>query len=104
MGVKFVFGAVVAAFVALLTPALTGAQITLPIPGAQAPDPNAPPTPRSSEPIVMTGAGFGSWAVPANQTAKLPLTDLIDCHTTSTDSCSHNHYTTPEVDTGDKAG
>jgi hypothetical protein len=89
---------------AVLAPGLSSAQIALPVPGVQAPDPNAPPTPRSTEPIVMTGAGFGTWAAPANQTAKLPLTDLIDCHTTSTDSCSHNHYTTPEVDTGDKAG
>src|SRR4051794_30909272 len=108
-------GVVVAAFVAVFVPSFSEAQINVPTPGiplpgapvtgpTQLPDANAPSTPRESAPIVLTGSQLGDWSVPANQTAKVPLTDLIDCHTTSTDSCSHNHYVTPEVDTGDKLG
>ena len=103
-----------AASVALMTPALSGAQIagqqlptglptgTLP----QPPEPNAPPANvRYSEPVVLTGADLGSWSVPANQTVKLPLTDFETCpNPVSRDSCSHNHYAQPEVDTKDALG
>jgi hypothetical protein len=102
---RLALGGLAAALTALIAPALASAQIPLPIPGVTAPDPNAPPTPRDTEPIVMTGAGFGTWAAPANQTAKIPLTDFADCpNPTDTDNCPHNHYATPEVDTGDRAG
>jgi hypothetical protein len=115
MAVKVGAGVVVAAFMAVLVPSFSGAQINVPTPGVpvpgapvtgptELPDPNAPATPRNSAPIVLTGSQLGDWSVPANQTVKVPLTDLIDCHTTSTDSCSHNHYEPPEVDTGDKLG
>jgi hypothetical protein len=71
---------------------------------AQAPAPNDPPA-RASEPIVLKGSEFGSWSAPANQTAKIPLTDVFECGKVSgRDDCQHNHYATPEVDTGDKLG
>jgi hypothetical protein len=116
MGVRLVLGGVVAALAAsLCVPSFSGAQINVPTPGvpvpgapvtgpAELPDPNAPATPRQSEPIVLTGSQLGDWSVPANQTVKLPLTDVIDCPTADTDTCSHNHYAPPEVDTGDKLG
>jgi hypothetical protein len=106
MGAKLVLGGVVAAAVAALAPAVAQAQIALPVPGLSAPDPNAPPTPRDTEPIVMKGSGFGDWAAPANQTAKLPLTDFQNCPNPvdrSTPGCQHNHYAQPEVDSA-KAG
>src|SRR5436853_5378753 len=57
---------------------------------------------RDSEPVVLKGSAFGSWSVPANVTAKAPLTDLA-CHAnsdpTSGDNCPHNGYAQPEVDT-----
>src|SRR3954468_9170365 len=57
---------------------------------------------RDSEPVVLKGSSFGAWSVPANQTVKLPLTDLA-CHAnsdpTSGDGCPHNGYAQPEVDT-----
>ncbi len=94
-------GIVLALMVA--TPAL--AQLPVAIPGGGTPDPLKPVTPRATEPIVMTGASFGSWAAPANQNAKLPLTDLAECpNPTNTDNCKHNHYATPEVETGDQLG
>jgi hypothetical protein len=103
---RLVTGGIVAALAAvLLVPALSGAQTPLPLPGSstQVPDATAPPV-RASEPIVMTGQQFPAFSAPANQTAKLPLTDFGDCLTTNTDTCSHNHYATPEADTGDKLG
>jgi hypothetical protein len=57
---------------------------------------------RDSEPVVLKGSAFGTWSVPANVTAKAPLTDLA-CHSpqdpTSGDDCPHNGYVKPEVDT-----
>src|SRR5215213_4220944 len=32
-----------------------------------------------TEPIVLKGASFGTWSVPANQTFQPPLMDLADC-------------------------
>jgi hypothetical protein len=104
MGVRLALGGFAVALTALLAPGLSGAQIVLPIPGQSAPDPNAPPTPRDTEPIVMKGSGFGTWAAPANQTAKLPLTDFEDCPNPvdrSSPSCRHNHYSDPDIDTGE---
>jgi len=65
--------------------------------------PSLGPVARDTEPIVLKGSAFGSWSVPANQTVKLPLTDLA-CHVgqsdpTSTGGCPHNNYAKPEVDT-----
>jgi hypothetical protein len=57
------------------------------------------PAARDSEPVVLTGQDFPGWSVPANQTVKVPLTDLVDCPTLNTDTCSHNHYADPEIDT-----
>jgi hypothetical protein len=85
---------VAAGLLALLSvPAVAGADLGLPTV-----DPTVPAA-RDTEPVVLTGAQFPGWAVPANQTVKVPLTDLVDCHTTDTDTCSHNHYADPEIDT-----
>jgi hypothetical protein len=79
---------------------------------------------REGEPVVLTGAQLGSWAVPANQTVRPPLMDLAECPpnpdpSTITDptgggaaglvaglqpTCPagtdpHNHYAQPIVDT-----
>src|SRR3954469_5667774 len=103
MGLRLGVGA--AGAIAALCVAASPALAQLPIIGGGTPDPNKPVTPRATEPIVLTGQQFGDWAKPANQTAKLPLTDLADCpDPTKTDNCAHNHSAQPEVDTGDKIG
>lgn len=72
---------------------------------------------REHEPVVLKGSQLAGWAVPANQTAKLPLLDLA-CYSVQpqggdpteggagavADSldpsdCPHNDYAKPEVDT-----
>ena len=46
------------------------------------------------------GRGFGTWSVPANQTVQPPLMDLVDCPPgTDTNTCDHNEYADPAVDT-----
>jgi hypothetical protein len=53
-----------------------------------------------TEPIVLKGASFGTWSVPANQTFQPPLMDLADCPPgTDTNTCDHNEYADPAVDT-----
>ena len=52
------------------------------------------PAARDTEPVVLTGADFGSWAVPANQTLRLPLLDLA-----TPPEDPHNHYAEPNLDT-----
>src|SRR3954471_938485 len=73
---------------------------------------------RDTEPVVLKGTQLGDWAVPANQTAKLPLTDLACYSYTPTvpsdpseggadsltdgfdgSKCPHSDYAKPEVDT-----
>jgi hypothetical protein len=49
---------------------------------------------REQEPIVLTGAQLGDWSVPANQTVRPPLMDLVD-----PGDDPHNHYADPTVDT-----
>jgi hypothetical protein len=107
MGRRLAVGAAAAVLLGAATPAF--AQLPFPIPTGETPDPNAPAQPRATEPIVMTGTQFGTWAAPANQTVKVPLTDFKDCPNPvdrSSPGCKHNHYEPPEVDTGDptKAG
>src|SRR3954452_25184500 len=54
----------------------------------------------ATEPVVLTGSSFGTWSVPANQTLQLPLMDLVDCPPgTDTNTCDHNEYADPAVDT-----
>ena len=49
-----------------------------------------------TEPVVLKGASFGTWSVPANQTVQPPLMDLVDCPPgTDTDTCDHNEYADP---------
>src|SRR5205823_5715797 len=53
-----------------------------------------------NEPLVLKGAEFGTWSVPANQTVQPPLIDLAECPPgTDTNTCSHNEYADPAVDT-----
>src|SRR5437764_6168729 len=62
-------------------------------------DPTVAPN-RAVEPIVMTGADFPGIAVPQNETAKAPFTDLLSCEPgANTDDCNHNQYSPPEADT-----
>ena len=57
-----------------------------------------------AEPIVLKGASFGTWSVPANQTFQPPLMDLADCPPgTDTNTCDHNEYADPPVDTANDA-
>ena len=85
-------------FVALALPALAWSQLPLPVA-----DPTTPAK-RDAEPVVLTGKDFLDWSARANATVKLPLTDLIGCNEAQNggdrDSCAHNHYEPPEVDTG----
>ena len=58
--------------------------------------------------MVLTGKDFPDWSARANATVKLPLTDLIGCNEAQNggdrDSCAHNHYEPPEVDTAGTLG
>jgi hypothetical protein len=96
---------VVAVSLTLVLTSGSGAQaprlpVSVPIvsaPGVPVVNPAVAPD-RSVEPVVLTGADFPGWAAPANQTAKLPLTDFKDCPPGSnTDNCQHNRYVQPEV-------
>ena len=58
---------------------------------------------RDTEAVILHGADFPAWAMPGNVTAKLPFTDLT-CVQAAGAECAHNHYATPEVDSGKTAG
>src|SRR4051794_28097759 len=59
---------------------------------------------RDAEPVVLKGSSFGTWSVPANQTFQPPLMDLVDCPPgTDTDTCDHNEFADPAVDTASDA-
>jgi hypothetical protein len=85
------------ATVATLAAAAVPAHAQLPIPGL----PDLTVTAKhDTEPIVLKGASFGTWSVPANQTFQPPLMDLVDCPPgTDTNTCDHNEYADPAVDT-----
>ena len=53
----------------LLVPAAAHAAVDLTVPAPA----------RDTEPVILTGKDLGDWAAPANQTAKLPLMDLVEC-------------------------
>ncbi len=76
--------------------AVQPAYAALPGPLSPLPDPTVAAV-RSADSVVLTGAALGTWAVPTNVTAKLPLTDLVDCQSFDA-KCQHNHYADPEVD------
>jgi hypothetical protein len=91
---------------ALVLPQLSSA-------GSPVVDPTVPAA-RDADVVVLTGKDFLGWAVPANQTAKLPLTDLTGnpitndppagSGCTSFDAaCDHNHYAKPDFDSQDVA-
>src|SRR4051794_26462466 len=72
---------------------------------AQTPHPIDPvPESRSTEPVVLTGASFPSWAAPANVTAKVPGVGGALCQGGQDEQCTHNRYEQPDVDTGNRAG
>ncbi len=76
----------------------SNAAISVPIP-LPVVNPTVAPD-RGVEPVVMIGADFPGIAVPQNETAKAPFTDLVDCPPGSdTDSCAHNEYSPPQVET-----
>jgi hypothetical protein len=64
--------------------------LLLALPAAAAGDAPA----REQEPVVLTGAQLGDWAVPANQTARPPLMDVV-----APGEDPHNHYADPTLDT-----
>jgi hypothetical protein len=82
-------------------PALTA--LLLIAPAAHAADITVPAA-RDTEPVILTGKDLAEWAVPANQTVKLPLMDMPECGSALTGDGCHNNYSEPEVDTGDAAG
>src|SRR5436190_6910537 len=90
------FLATAAALAAALAPAVTGHAASPVV------DPTVPAK-HDADPVILTGLDFPQWSARSNVTAKLPLTDLLDCPPGSTD-CNHNNYATPEVDTGDTLG
>jgi hypothetical protein len=64
--------------------------LLLALPAAAAADAPA----REQEPVVLTGAQLGDWSVPANQTVRPPLLDVVD-----PGDDPHNHYADPTLDT-----
>ena len=87
--------------------------------GAAVPNPTLPAE-RDSEAVVLKGRSFPDWSVTSNTTVKIPFQDLKDCQpsvdedkltpddfndalSNNTDTCAHNHYTKPEVDTQEHA-
>jgi hypothetical protein len=87
----------------ILAAAATLAAVAVPA-HAQLPVPGLPDltvtAKHDTEPIVLKGAEFGTWSVPANQTFQPPLMDLVDCPPgTDTNTCDHNEYADPAVDT-----
>ena len=72
---------------------------------AQLPDVTVPAE-RDTEPVILKGSDLGDWSVPANQTAKLPLMDLVECtpQVSNTEEQCRNDYEEPEVDTGNVLG
>lgn len=81
----------------LAVPALSQAANPLPVV-----DPTVAAS-RDTEAVVLHGSDLPGWAAPGNVTAKLPFTDLM-CVEPVNGNCAHNHYATPEVDTGATAG
>ncbi|HZQ85464.1 MAG TPA: hypothetical protein VFA83_11530 [Acidimicrobiales bacterium] len=59
---------------------------------------------RATEPVVLTGANFPTWAAPQELTAKAPTVAGAQCLGGQQDACTHNHYDKPEVATGDTLG
>src|SRR6478735_6737227 len=70
-------------------------------PGLDSPAPqpfDLSPAARQTEPVVLTGASFPSWAAPADQSAKAPTTGGAACLGGVDDAqCTHNAYEQPEV-------
>jgi hypothetical protein len=66
------------------------------------------PAARDTEPVILTGKDFAGWSVPANVTAKAPLTDVPDvgfCMRNDDDCANaHNDYADPEVDSSVATG
>jgi hypothetical protein len=86
---------------ATLAAAAVPAHAQLPVPGL----PDLTVTAKhDTEPIVLKGVDLGTWSVPANQTFQPPLMDLVDCPPgTDTNTCDHNEYADPAVDTANDA-
>jgi hypothetical protein len=81
-----------ATLIALAMPALSSGAL----------DPTVPAN-RDTDPVVLTGASFGTLSAPQNFTGLLPLIDLTQCQSFD-EQCAHNHYVDPTLDTEDTLG
>jgi hypothetical protein len=89
-----------------LTTALVAAGVAVPALGKVAVGPGPDLTEaavRTTEPVVISGSAFGTWAAPAELTAKAPSVAGAEC-LDGDNSCSHNQYETPEVASGAALG
>ena len=100
-------------FAAVLALSLAASLLPLVAPSAaQAQTPPDVLAARETEPVVLTGASFGDWAVPADVTVKAPGTSGKFCEggriggedipgvgptVFSEENCTHNTYEDPEV-------
>src|SRR3954468_14881323 len=100
--------AALAALAALAVPTLATAGTPATV------DPTVPAA-RDADYVVLTGAQFGidgSWAVPANLTARQPEADLTECPEQSGSPIGgcpdgydpHSHYAQPTLDTATVTG
>jgi hypothetical protein len=81
------------------------------VPVARAATPDAPDAPgplaapdRSTEPVVLTGASFPTWAAPADVSVESPGTGGLQCLAGDDATCTHNRYVDPTATTGDALG
>lgn len=77
---------------------------------AQVPDLSTPlAAARETEPVVLTGAHFPTWAAPADATAEAPHTEGKECaaggnYSGGDEPCSHSRYEDPDVQSSDHLG
>ncbi|MDQ1396306.1 MAG: hypothetical protein QOG64_1565, partial [Acidimicrobiaceae bacterium] len=94
-----------APLVALVAASLMAAGILPALANGGTPAPFDPsPAARNTEPVVLTGTSFPTWAAPADVTAKAPGVSGAQCIGGDETQCSHNRYEKPEVDTANTAG
>src|SRR6478672_7350200 len=98
----------------ILTTGIVPARAALQPKSPQTPVPfNASPAARDTEPVVLTGASFPTWAAPADLSAKVPATNGLQCYGSQNagqyglgdaKACTHNQYEQPDVTTGATLG
>src|SRR5947207_2114335 len=77
-----------------------GTAVATTVPGV--PDPTVAAA-RETEPVVLQGSAFPSWAAPADVSVKVPSLAGAQCLDGS-NTCTHNTYEKPEVSTGAALG